>query len=96
MENTDLDLPHCNPTYYHKLNVESQLSLALYVWEPQQKPSSIVFINHGLNGNIMGFQHLAKIISSNTPTVVIGHDARHFGRSDGIPRGIVNSMDKLC
>ena len=27
--------------------------------------------------------------------MVIGHDARHFGKSDGIPRGLVKSSTRL-
>ena len=54
-----------------------------------------MFINHGLNGNISSYQHLAENVSQNTPTVVIGHDARHFGRSDGQPRGLVKSPTRL-
>lgn len=52
-------------------------------------------MNHGLNGNIGSYQYLADQISKNTPTVVVGHDARHFGRSDGLPRALVKNSNRL-
>ena len=62
MEDTDLELPSCNPTYFSKVPaaVESYLNLTTYVWESKQTPKNIIFFNHGLNGNIGSYQHLAE------------------------------------
>ena len=48
-----------------------------------------------MNGNIIAYQDFAKRVAEQTSTVVIGHDARHFGRSDGIPRGLIRNPNKL-
>ena len=96
MEDTDLELPSCNPTYYDKVLVEPSLNVVTYVWETPHQPKNLIFLNHGLNGNIMAYEYFAQSVSQKTGTIVVGHDTRHFGRSDGVPRGIIKCPNKLC
>lgn len=76
------------------LTVSDGLTLATRRWMPTDAPRGVVLLVHGLSEHSGRYAHVAAHLMLRG-FAVLSYDHRHHGRSEGTPRALLTSFDRL-